>query len=106
MWKQNFMFRHQDSTPLKESENELFHDTDPALDSAGLQLEKFISVWIQGDGRDAALGESHDGIAPAKCKAAHECLGVPAADRVEYDIESATPCKLADLGAPVHLRVI
>jgi len=52
MWKQNFMFRHQDSTPLKESENELFHDTDPALDSAGLQLEKFISVWIQGDGRD------------------------------------------------------
>jgi hypothetical protein len=52
MWKQNFMFRYQDSTPLKQSENELFHDTDPALDSAGLQLEKFISVWIQGDGKD------------------------------------------------------
>jgi hypothetical protein len=42
MWKQNFMFRYQDSTPLKQSENELFHDTDPALDSAGLHLEKFI----------------------------------------------------------------
>jgi len=52
MWKQNFMFRYQDSTPLKQSENELFHDTDPALDSAGLRLEKFISVWIQGDGKD------------------------------------------------------
>ena len=53
MWKQNFMFRYQDSTPLKQSENELFHDTDPALDSSGgLQLEKFISVWIQGDGKD------------------------------------------------------
>ena len=52
MWKQNFMFRYQDSTPLKQSENELFHDTDPALDSAGLQLEKFISVWIEGDGKE------------------------------------------------------
>ncbi|WP_447980350.1 hypothetical protein [Candidatus Nitrospira bockiana] len=52
MWKHNFMFRYQDATPLEQSENELFHDTDPALDSAGLQLEKFISVWIQGEGRD------------------------------------------------------
>jgi hypothetical protein len=52
MWKRNFMFRSAEATPLKESENELFHDTDPAMDSAGLQLEKFISVWIQGDGED------------------------------------------------------
>jgi hypothetical protein len=52
MWKQNFMFRAQDATPLEQSENELFHDTEPALDSAGLQLEKFISVWIQGEGKD------------------------------------------------------
>ena len=38
---------------MKQSENELFHDTDPALDSAGgLQLEKFISVWIQGDAKE------------------------------------------------------
>ena len=52
MWKRNFMFRAADSSPLKESENELFHETDPAMDSAGLQLEKFLSVWIQGDGED------------------------------------------------------
>jgi hypothetical protein len=52
MWKHNFMFRAADATPLKESENELFHETDPAMDSAGLQLEKFLSVWIQGNGED------------------------------------------------------
>ncbi|MBK5282910.1 MAG: hypothetical protein JJE16_12590, partial [Nitrospiraceae bacterium] len=52
MWKRNFMFRSAEAIPLKESENELFHDTDPAMDSAGLQLEKFLSVWIQGDGED------------------------------------------------------
>jgi hypothetical protein len=46
------MFRAVDATPLDQSENELFHDTDPALDSAGMQFEKFISVWIQGDGSD------------------------------------------------------
>jgi hypothetical protein len=52
MWKRNFMFRAADATPLAESENELFHETDPAMDSAGLQLEKFLSVWIQGDGEE------------------------------------------------------
>jgi hypothetical protein len=62
MWKQNFMFRYQDSTPLKQSENELFHDTDPALDSAGLQLEKFISVWIQGDGKEGEPPEAYTNI--------------------------------------------
>jgi hypothetical protein len=50
MWNRNFMFRHQEAVPLPQSENELFHETDPALDSAGLNLEKFISVWIQGEG--------------------------------------------------------
>ncbi|WP_447973160.1 hypothetical protein [Nitrospira sp. Kam-Ns4a] len=54
MWKRNFLFRYQDSTPLEQSENELFHDTEPALDSAGLNLEKFISVWIQGEGEEDA----------------------------------------------------
>lgn len=54
MWKHNFMFRERESVPLEQSENELFHDTDPALDSAGLVLEKFLSVWVQGDGNDAA----------------------------------------------------
>ena len=46
------MFRSAEATPLKESENELFHDTDPAMDSTGLQLERFLSVWIQGEGED------------------------------------------------------
>jgi hypothetical protein len=50
MWKRNFMFRSAEAIPLAESENELFHDTDPAMDSTGLRLEKFLSVWIQGDG--------------------------------------------------------
>ena len=52
MWKHNFMFRATEATPLNESENELFHETDPAMDSAGLHLEKFLSVWIQGEGDD------------------------------------------------------
>jgi len=52
MWKQNFIFRASEATPLKESEQELFHETDPAVDSAGLVLEKFLSVWIQGEGND------------------------------------------------------
>ncbi|HET6675834.1 MAG TPA: hypothetical protein VFG71_10860 [Nitrospiraceae bacterium] len=50
MWKKNFLFRSHESTPLREAENELFHDTEPALDSAGLHLEKFLSVWVQGEG--------------------------------------------------------
>jgi hypothetical protein len=52
MWKRNFMFRAHEAMPLEQSENELFHETEPALDSAGLKLEKFISVWVQGDGGD------------------------------------------------------
>jgi hypothetical protein len=52
MWKQNFMFRAEGDLPLKESEQELFHETDPAVDSTGLNLEKFLSVWVQGEGGD------------------------------------------------------
>lgn len=52
MWKKNFLFRASDATPLKESENELFHDTEPAMDSAGLTFDKFLSVWVQGEGDD------------------------------------------------------
>ena len=52
MWKKNFLFRATDGTPMTESENELFHDTEPAMDSAGLTLEKFLSVWVQGEGED------------------------------------------------------
>ncbi|GJL50193.1 hypothetical protein [Candidatus Nitrospira salsa] len=52
MWNHNLLFRAEDSIPLVETENELFHETDPALDSSGLQLEKYISVWLQGDGEE------------------------------------------------------
>ena len=52
MWKRNFMFRAQEPAPLDLSESELFHDTDPAMDSAGLTFEKFISVWVQGEGNE------------------------------------------------------
>jgi hypothetical protein len=62
MWKHNFMFRYQDSNPLEQSENDLFHDTDPALDSAGLQLEKFISVWIQGEGQEGEPPKAYTNI--------------------------------------------
>ncbi len=50
MWKRNFLFRAEDAIPLEQTENELFHETDPALDSSGLQMDKYISVWLQGDG--------------------------------------------------------
>ena len=50
MWKWNFVFRAEDAVPLEQTENELFHETDPALDSSGLEMDKYISVWLQGDG--------------------------------------------------------
>ena len=50
MWKRNFLFRAEDAIPLEQTENELFHETDPALDSSGLQMDKYISVWLQGNG--------------------------------------------------------
>ncbi len=52
MWKRNFLFKAAEAAPLQQSENELFHDAEPAMDSAGMQLEKFISVWVQGEGKD------------------------------------------------------
>ena len=54
MWKRNFLFRAEDAVPLEYTENELFHETDPALDSSGLQMDKYISVWLQGDGDEQA----------------------------------------------------
>ena len=50
MWSKNFLFRILDATPLAQTENEVFHDADQVLDGTGLQLEKLVSVWIQGDG--------------------------------------------------------
>lgn len=52
MWKRNFLFKGTDPMPLEQSENELFHDAEPAMDSAGLQFEKYLSVWVQGEGDD------------------------------------------------------
>lgn len=52
MWKHNFLFRALEDRPMQESESELFHDSDPAVDSAGMKFEKFLSVWVQGDGDD------------------------------------------------------
>ena len=54
MWKRNFLFRAEDAVPLEQTENELFHETDPALDSSGLQMDKYISVWLQGAGDEQA----------------------------------------------------
>ena len=51
MWKKNFLFRAHEAAPLKESENELFRDSEPALDSAGLQMEKFLSCGCK-EGED------------------------------------------------------
>ena len=54
MWNRNFVFRAEGNVPLDQTENELFHETDPALDSSGLNMEKYLSVWLQGDGDDNA----------------------------------------------------
>ena len=50
MWKRNFLFRADEAIPLPQTENELFHETDPALDSSGLLMDTYISVWLQGEG--------------------------------------------------------
>jgi hypothetical protein len=54
VWKRNFLFKATEPIPLEQSENELFHDAEPAMDSAGLKGEKFLSVWVQGEGDDDA----------------------------------------------------
>jgi hypothetical protein len=49
MWNKNFMFTQAGHTPLEKTENELFHDIPQALDSASLNGERYISVWVQGE---------------------------------------------------------
>src|SRR5436189_4388677 len=49
MWKQNFMFIQTGAAPIDKTENELFHDVPQAMDSAGLNGERYISVWVQGE---------------------------------------------------------
>ncbi len=54
MWKRNFVFQAEEAVPLEQTENELFHEIEPALDSSGLRMDKYISVWLQGDGDEEA----------------------------------------------------
>lgn len=49
MWNQNFMFTESGPMPIEKTENELFHDIPQALDSAALNGERYISVWLQGE---------------------------------------------------------
>ena len=49
MWNQNFMFTQTGTAPIEKTENELFHDIPQALDSAALNGERYISVWVQGE---------------------------------------------------------
>lgn len=52
MWNQNFLFRAHEAVPLSQTEHDVFYETDQALDSSGLNVEKYISVWLQGEGED------------------------------------------------------
>lgn len=49
MWNQNFVFKQGGTVPLEKTENELFQTIQPALDSVGINGERYISVWVQGD---------------------------------------------------------
>jgi hypothetical protein len=49
MWNRNFMFTQTGTAPIEKTENELFHDIPQALDSAALNGERYISVWVQGE---------------------------------------------------------
>jgi len=52
MWNRNFLFRAHEAVPLSQTEHDVFHETTPALDSSGLHVEKYLSVWLQGEGDD------------------------------------------------------
>jgi hypothetical protein len=49
MWNQNFMFTQTGVMPIEKTENELFHDISQVMDSAALNGERYISVWVQGE---------------------------------------------------------
>ena len=49
MWNQNFLFKQNGATPLGQTENEVFQAIQPTLDSTGLNGERYISVWVQGE---------------------------------------------------------
>jgi hypothetical protein len=43
------MFTQAGTAPIEKTENELFHDIPQAMDSAALNGERYISVWVQGE---------------------------------------------------------
>jgi len=43
------MFTETGATPVEKTEEELFQNIQPAMDSAGLNGERYISVWVQGE---------------------------------------------------------
>jgi hypothetical protein len=43
------MFLESGATPIDKTEDELFQNIQPAMDSAGLNGERYISVWVQGE---------------------------------------------------------
>jgi hypothetical protein len=49
MWNQNFVFLQDGSAPIDKTENDLFQAISPALDSVGINGERYISVWVQGE---------------------------------------------------------
>ena len=49
MWNRNFMFTQTGTAPIEKTEDELFHDIPQAMDSAALNGERYISVWVQGE---------------------------------------------------------
>jgi hypothetical protein len=49
MWNQNFMFTQTGAMPIDKTENELFHAIPQVMDSATLNGERYISVWVQGE---------------------------------------------------------
>jgi hypothetical protein len=52
MWNQNFVFLQNGSAPIDKTENDLFQAISPALDSVGINGERYISVWVQGEEED------------------------------------------------------
>jgi hypothetical protein len=49
MWNRNFVFLQGGGTPIDKTENDLFQAISPALDSVGINGERYISVWVQAE---------------------------------------------------------
>ena len=49
MWNRNFMFLQNEAKPVDKTENELFQEIQPVLDSVGINGERYISLWVQGE---------------------------------------------------------